>query len=66
MHRSNAQQLIEKIPIIDVQGGVAVCDGGGGALGQPIEYITLNMVNEGEENECKYCGLRFCGTGGHH
>jgi len=66
MHRSNAEHLIDAMPIIDVHGGVAVCDGGGGALGHPIEYIQLNMVEEGVENECKYCGLRFRSVGGHH
>jgi uncharacterized Zn-finger protein len=32
------------------------CDGGGGALGHPIEYMTL-----GEKGEviCKYCGRRY-------
>jgi NADH dehydrogenase (ubiquinone) Fe-S protein 6 len=66
MHRSNAEQLIDKAPIIDVHGSVAVCDGGGGALGHPIEFIQLNMVAEGIENTCKYCGLRFRSVGGHH
>ena len=59
MHRSNAENLIAEVPVIEVEGSVAVCDGGGGALGHPLEYIQLNMVHEGEENVCKYCGLRF-------
>ena len=58
LHRSNAEVLINKVPIIEVDGVQAVCDGGGGALGHPIEYIQLNLVN-GESNVCKYCGLRF-------
>ena len=35
------------------------CDGGGGALGHPIEYITLNTVDPTIPTDCKYCGLRF-------
>ena len=67
MHRSNAEQLIDAVPIIDVEGSLAVCDGGGGALGHPLEFITLNMVHEGEAVQCKYCSLRFrsIGGGGH-
>jgi len=30
--------------VIEVEGMVAVCDGGGGALGHPKEYIELNTV----------------------
>ena len=30
-HRSNALELIEKVPIIEVEGERAICDGGGGA-----------------------------------
>lgn len=30
--------------MIEVEGMVAVCDGGGGALGHPKEYIELNTV----------------------
>uniref|UniRef100_A0A7S1BJP3 Zinc finger CHCC-type domain-containing protein n=1 Tax=Corethron hystrix TaxID=216773 RepID=A0A7S1BJP3_9STRA len=62
-HRSNALDLISKIPIIEVDGSVAVCDGGGGALGHPAEYITLA---HGQIGVCKYCGLKFKSKGGHH
>jgi NADH dehydrogenase (ubiquinone) Fe-S protein 6 len=45
---------------------VAVCDGGSGALGHPIEYIQLNNVSD-EPSACKYCGLRFkMKAGAHH
>ena len=37
---------------------VLVCDGGGGALGHPLEYIQLNTTLK-EPQICKYCGLRF-------
>mmetsp|Transcript_4587 Transcript_4587/g.6326 ORF Transcript_4587/g.6326 Transcript_4587/m.6326 type:complete len:113 (+) Transcript_4587:76-414(+) len=60
-HRSNAEELIAKIPPIEVNGTVAVCDGGGGALGHPLEYIQLNTKDLTEPQTCKYCGLRYIG-----
>lgn len=56
-HRSNALELIEKHPIVEVEGEMAICDGGGGALGHPLEYISLQRPHVVER--CKYCGLRF-------
>ena len=47
------------MPVIKVKGNVATCNGGGGALGHPIEYITLNTVDPTIPTDCKYCGLRF-------
>ena len=32
------------------------CDGGNGALGHPVEYITLER---GAEAVCKYCGRHY-------
>lgn len=58
IHRSNAQKLVDEIPVIEVPGHVAVCDGGSGALGHPVEYIQLDTVSN-EPAVCKYCGLRF-------
>lgn len=63
-HRSNALELLDQQPVIEVEGDIAICDGGGGALGHPIEYIQLEHM-EGEPNECKYCGLRYIKKGGH-
>eukprot|EP00980_Cylindrotheca_fusiformis_P026138 scaffold15472_cov117-Cylindrotheca_fusiformis.AAC.2 len=56
-HRSNALELVQKFPVIEVEGEMAICDGGGGALGHPLEYISLQRP--GEVVQCKYCGLRF-------
>mmetsp|Transcript_53405 Transcript_53405/g.129948 ORF Transcript_53405/g.129948 Transcript_53405/m.129948 type:complete len:156 (+) Transcript_53405:2316-2783(+) len=56
-HRSNALELIEQVPIIEVEKEMAICDGGGGALGHPLEYISLERP--GVVERCKYCGLRF-------
>ena len=36
-----AIDLIDKIPPVKVEGYVAVCDGGGGPLGHPVEYIMV-------------------------
>jgi NADH dehydrogenase (ubiquinone) Fe-S protein 6 len=65
-HRSNAEQLIKKIPVIYVPAKVAVCDGGGGALGHPLQYIQVQGMKPGEFNSCKYCGLRYAMAEGHH
>jgi uncharacterized Zn-finger protein len=62
-HRSNALELIEKHPIVEVEGERAICDGGGGALGHPIEYISLERP--GVVERCKYCGLRFASKSWH-
>mmetsp|Transcript_14323 Transcript_14323/g.21064 ORF Transcript_14323/g.21064 Transcript_14323/m.21064 type:complete len:113 (+) Transcript_14323:70-408(+) len=58
-HRSNAQELIAKVPIVEVEGTLAICDGGGGGLGHPTEYIQLNTVDPTEPQVCKYCGTKF-------
>mmetsp|Transcript_28349 Transcript_28349/g.28643 ORF Transcript_28349/g.28643 Transcript_28349/m.28643 type:complete len:108 (-) Transcript_28349:83-406(-) len=67
-HRSDAEELVDKVAPIEIKGNMAICDGGGGALGHPIEYIQLNNVY-GTIGVCKYCGLRFKkakGSHGHH
>ena len=65
-HRSNALELVNKQPVIEVEGNVAVCDGGGGALGHPLEYIKLGKradyepgMSEEDGYPCIYCGLRY-------
>ena len=64
--RSTAEELIAKAPIVKVKGTVAVCDGGGGALGHPVEYIQLNTRKAGSAVTCKYCGTRFMLDDHHH
>lgn len=63
-HRSNALELIEKQPVIEVEGDMAVCDGGGGVLGHPLEYIKVGS-NGGKPVACIYCGLKFQQKGAH-
>ena len=54
------------MPVVDVAGEVAMCDGGGGATGHPIEYIKLELrEGAGAINTCKYCGVRYRRAGGH-
>ena len=58
IHRSSAEKLISKVPVVTVDAHVAVCDGGSGALGHPVEYIQLDTVSN-KPQVCKYCGLQF-------
>ncbi|KAL3761864.1 hypothetical protein ACHAWU_009029 [Discostella pseudostelligera] len=55
-HRSNALELINKVPPIEVSGDMAICDGGGGALGHPVEYIKVG-------NQDGVGGLASVGSG---
>ncbi|KAG6610679.1 NADH:ubiquinone oxidoreductase, NDUFS6/13 kDa subunit [Phytophthora cinnamomi] len=65
-HRSDAEQRIAKVPIVEVAGTVAVCDGGGGALGHPVEYIQLDTREHHTPQTCKYCGVRYKMKEGYH
>ncbi len=44
----------EEVVIVDRM--EVTCDGGGGVLGHPVEYITLE---KGGEAVCKYCDRHF-------
>merc|ERR1719487_3073609 len=57
-HRSNAEELINRFPVIEVDGPIAICVGGSGPLGHPLEYIQLNTP-DGLPQRCKYCNLKF-------
>ena len=57
--------MIKEVPVIEVKGSFAVCDGGSGALGHPTEWIQLDLTND-KVNVCKYCGLRFKMAPGFH
>ncbi|RLN45929.1 hypothetical protein BBJ29_007078 [Phytophthora kernoviae] len=65
-HRSDAEQRIAQVPVVEVAGNVAVCDGGGGALGHPVEYIQLDTVKYHTAQTCKYCGVRYKMKAGFH
>lgn len=61
------RECIESV-IVEVEGTIAICDGGGGPLGHPVEYIQLNTRYPGEPVACKYCGVKYVSKGGgsHH
>ncbi|PIA19010.1 ubiquinone oxidoreductase 20 kd subunit [Coemansia reversa NRRL 1564] len=58
-----AIELISEEPIREVEGRLACCDGGGGALGHPRVWINLD---DGKPQDCGYCGLRFKMSPHHH
>ncbi|CAI5725193.1 unnamed protein product [Hyaloperonospora brassicae] len=65
-HRSDAELRIAKVPVVEVAASVAVCDGGGGALGHPVEYIQLDTRTQNSPQTCKYCGVRYKMKEGYH
>lgn len=62
----SAQEYIDDVPVIEVDGPTAICDGGDPRLGHPIQFIQLNKVHPETPSTCKYCGLRFIQAHGHH
>jgi len=59
-HGTNAEELISKVPVIEVDDDVAMCLGVGEmSWGHPVQWITLNTRNPEKPNICKYCGLRY-------
>ena len=65
-HRSNAEQLIAEFPVVEVSSTRAICDGGGGVLGHPVEYIQLDNMTPEIPTACQYCGTRFVMKPGNH
>lgn len=47
-----AIELIAEEPVREVEGRIACCDGGGGALGHPRVWINLD---KGKPESCGYC-----------
>ncbi|BGP12189.1 hypothetical protein JCM10213_007444 [Rhodosporidiobolus nylandii] len=58
-----AVELIKEEPIRLVEGRVAACDGGGGALGHPRIFINLDKPGA---HGCTYCGIRYEQDHAHH
>ena len=59
-HKTNAEELINTLPIVEVDGDTARCTGVNElGLGHPVQYIQLNRRNEHTPATCKWCGLRF-------
>ena len=55
---------MNEVPVIEVDGHYAVCDGGSGALGHPVEFMQLDRIGTGPA-VCPYCGLRYKMKEGH-
>jgi len=59
-HKTNAEELVNDLPIVEVDGDTARCTGVNElGLGHPVQYIQLNRKQEGTPATCKWCGLRF-------
>ena len=59
-HKSNAEELINQMPIVMVKGKTAKCMGVNElGLGHPVQYIQLDKRHTYTPTTCKWCGLRF-------
>lgn len=56
---SNAMDMVQSAQVFKVPGPVATCNGGGGPLGHPIEYIQIDRADAQFPAVCKYCGNKF-------
>jgi uncharacterized Zn-finger protein len=66
-HKSNAEELVNALPIVEVDGDTARCTGVNElGLGHPVQYIQINRRYEHTPATCKWCGLRFRKREGHH
>jgi uncharacterized Zn-finger protein len=45
----------EALEIVEAEGAVVRCDGGGGALGHPAVYLNMG---DNEAIDCPYCSRR--------
>ena len=65
-HKSNAEELINALPVVEVDGDTARCTGVNElGLGHPVQYIQINRRYENSPATCKWCGLRFQKREGH-
>ena len=59
-HKTNAEELINHLPVVEVDGDTARCTGVNElGLGHPVQYIQINRRYEHTPATCKWCGLRF-------
>ena len=57
---TNAEELINALPIVKVRGNVARCTGVNElGLGHPVQYIQLDKRHKFAPMTCKWCGLRY-------
>ena len=43
VHRSDAAVRVAQVPVVEVAAEVAMCDGGGGSTGHPVEDSKLEL-----------------------
>lgn len=59
-HGTNAEELITRVPVIEVEDDIVMCGGVNDiSWGHPLEYITLNTRKPDIPQVCKYCGLKY-------
>ena len=61
MAENEAFFLVDDQEVVLTTATDVACDGGGGALGHPVEYMTLGRKGE---VVCKYCGRRYLAADG--
>ena len=64
--RSRLTRATLSPPLLVHSAQVAMCDGGGGATGHPIEYVKLELREGHAAVPCKYCGVRYRRAAAHH
>ena len=57
--RSNAENLLKKVDVVEVDDSDVVCDGGGGSLGHPLSYLLLDDEQPEVPKQCLYCGTKY-------
>ncbi len=63
-HKSNAEELISKIPVIEADLNTVRCKGVNElGLGHPVEYIQVMGKFPHKPQVCKWCGLRYIKRG---
>ena len=59
-HLTNAEELLHKVPVIEVADDVVRCMGGTApGMGHPTVYITLNTKDPSKPSRCKWCGTLY-------
>jgi uncharacterized Zn-finger protein len=65
-HGTNAEELINALPIVKVTRSVVRCTGTNEwSLGHPVQYIQLDKRNKNSPVTCKWCGMRYQYAGDH-
>ena len=47
---------MQPVETVEVENAKVACNGGGGALGHPLVYLTIGKERQ---IDCPYCGRRF-------